>query len=348
MPESTRCQLDSPLKNRIIGAKLTGKKTAEVARLFELPYSTTRDVWNRFCSRGTTHNAPRSGRPKIATPRLSRRIIREVRKNRRLPLYEIAKQVSPRLATRTIRRILAENGYHRRRARRVPYLTLDHRKQRLVWAKALRAWGEFEFGRIIFSDECYVHVSGSPGTVYVSRRADEADIEECFAPSIQQSPVKVMVWGCIMLGCRGPLEVLDFPGGRGGGMNSERYQEVLERSFLHFYRQRCSELRAAHFQQDNARCHTSKSTQLWLQRNGVQIFPHPPSSPDLNPIENIWKELKRRIRAHQHIPTSVAELKQAIFLEWERLSASDINNYVLSMPHRVRAVIAANGGNTKY
>jgi len=70
-----------------------------------------------------------------------------------------------------------------------------------------------------------------------------------------------MVWGCIMDGRKDPLVVLEYPGGRGGGMSSARYQEqVLEKALKPFYTQMDHQRGPIAFQQDGAPSHTSKST----------------------------------------------------------------------------------------
>ncbi len=50
------------------------------------------------------------------------------------------------------------------------------------------------------------------------------------------------------------------------------------------------------FQQDLAPAHTAKSTKSWLNNHGVGVLDWPANSPDLNPTENIWSIVKRKMR----------------------------------------------------
>jgi hypothetical protein len=51
------------------------------------------------------------------------------------------------------------------------------------------------------------------------------------------------------------------------------------------------------FMQDDSPTHTARIVQRWLrnwlQENGLEILNWPPYSPDLDPIENLWKTAKR-------------------------------------------------------
>ncbi|XP_061613037.1 coiled-coil domain-containing protein 57 isoform X10 [Phyllopteryx taeniolatus] len=59
---------------------------------------------------------------------------------------------------------------------------------------------------------------------------------------------------------------------------------------------------------DNDPKHTAKIPKEWLQHNSVTVFEWPSQSPDLNPIEHLWKDLK--MAAHQRSPSNLTELER--------------------------------------
>ena len=335
-------QHNSPKKNRLVGAILGGKNVAESARLMHMPYSTALDIWKKYKKTGSTHNLARSGHPRTVTDHTKRQIVRTATKERRKPFAEIGNQVEPKVSDATVRRVLAEEGYHRRVARKVPYLTKQHKSDRRRWARQYKA---ADWEKVIWSDECYVHL----GRIYVTRRPSEVLLEECLVPTFKQSSVRVMVWGCILKGRKGPLIVLEYPGGRGGGMNSKRYQEqVLDGVLKAFYTRMEEERGSILFQHDGAPSHTSKSTKQWFTRNRIPLLFHPASSPDLNPIEPVWHELKRILRSLPNPPNTVEQLCAAILAAWEDLAIEDVNKHVDRMPDRVEAVVKARGSHTRF
>ena len=62
--------------------------------------------------------------------------------------------------------------------------------------------------------------------------------------------------------------------------------------------------------------HTCGVTKSFFEHNNVNWWHTPPESPDLNPSENMWHELKEYIRCEMK-PRSKEELVEGIKAFWE-------------------------------
>ena len=58
----------------------------------------------------------------------------------------------------------------------------------------------------------------------------------------------------------------------------------------------------------------------------------PANSPDLNPIENVWRILKSRVKLHHSMTHQ--QLRDAIEEEWDRIEQWEIDEYILGSNRR--------------
>ncbi len=91
---------------------------------------------------------------------------------------------------------------------------------------------------------------------------------------------------------------------------------------------------------------SKKGTKSWFNDHGVTVLDKPANSPDLNPIENLWGIVKRKMRDTR--PNNADELKATVKETWASISPQQCHKLITSMPCRIEAVIKAKGVPTKY
>ena len=81
---------------------------------------------------------------------------------------------------------------------------------------------------------------------------------------------------------------------------------------------------------------------------GIVMLDWPAQSPDINPIENIWAEMKMMVRRRSLPPSSISVLTEYVKDAWDDIPPEYFKKLIDSMPRRIEAVIAANGYNINY
>ena len=126
-------------------------------------------------------------------------------------------------------------------------------------------------------------------------------------------------------------------------MNKEVYLEVLNDHLVPFMDIHGTTA----FLQDGAPCHKAKKVMEFLNTTGYEIIKWPGNSPDLNPIENAWAYMKRRLDSisKSSVPVLIDEIKKM----WvQDLSLDYWQKLVKSMPGRLQTVIKKKGGMTRF
>ncbi|CAG4973881.1 unnamed protein product [Colias eurytheme] len=108
-------------------------------------------------------------------------------------------------------------------------------------------------------------------------------------------------------------------GGRVGGLTANRYIEEILGVHVVPYAGFIGENFIFILMHDNARPHTAGSVVQYLQEVEIAAMDWPARSPDLNPIEHLWDELKRKVRARNPAPATKSDLKAALIEEWDSI-----------------------------
>lgn len=152
-------------------------------------------------------------------------------------------------------------------------------------------------------------------------------------------PLKVHVWAAISK--RGALKVCIFE----GKMDAIFYVSMLKKYLLLFI---ANNFPTSHrFMQDNDPKHTSRLAKQFFEENNVNWWKTPPESPDCNPIENLWHELKEFIRREVK-PHTKQELVDGIAQFWSTVDQQKCCLYINYLTKVLPKVIELEGEATGY
>ncbi len=126
-------------------------------------------------------------------------------------------------------------------------------------------------------------------------------------------------------------------------MNLEGYKTILPSNI----QENASRLNGKDFilHQDNDLKHPASSVKEFIRAKKWKVLDCPSQSPDLNPIEHEFHQLKRRVKAET--PQNKQQLELAALKAGKNISKDETKSLVISMSHRLTAVIVHKGSATK-
>uniref|UniRef100_A0A8C1G2M4 Transposase n=1 Tax=Cyprinus carpio TaxID=7962 RepID=A0A8C1G2M4_CYPCA len=314
----------------------------KIAKSLKLSSSTVHNIIQRLRESGTISVCKGQGRKTILDARDLRALRWHCITYRNATVMEITtwaqEYFQKTLSVNTIHRAIRRCRLKLYRSKKKPYLNMIQKRRRFLWAKAHLKWTVAKWKTVLWSDESKFEVLFGKLGRHVIRTKEDKDNPSCYQRSVQK-PASLMVWGCMSACGMGSLHIWK------GTINAERYIQVLEQHMLPS-RRRLFQGRPCIFQHDNARPHTASITTSWLRRRRIRVLKWPACSPDLSPIENIWRIIKRKMR--QRRPKTVEQLEACIRQEWDNIPIPKLEQLVSSVPRRLQTVIKRRGDATQW
>lgn len=337
---------------QVIALLQSGMRQCDVARQLNLSRFSVRRVFQRFQETGGYIRRRGSGRQRCTSERDDRFIVSTSLRNRFSNAVELQQQLRSARRTSvsvsTIRRRLQEKKIAAHRAATGPKLTAQHKRDRLEFAREYVDWTIDQWKAVLFSDETRVCLFCNDRRKRVYRRQGERFAQACIQETVEYGGGSCMFWGGMSIDGKTNLVCVSRTGSaRGqGSLTAPRYiTEILEEHVVPYAGFVGSGFMLMH---DNARCHTALIVRDYLQEVEIAVMRWPARSPDPNPIEHLWDELKRRVRARDPAPTTLQELQDAVVVEWDNIPQETVVTLIRSMRERMEAVIRARGGNTRF
>ena len=249
-----------------------------------------------------------------------------------------------------------------RYAKQKPFLLAKHKCDRLEWALRYKDWTPEHWAKVIWSDEALIRIGQDPRWHRVIRSIGKGLQERYLRPSFKSNQVTIMVWACFCGDKLGPILPLHQ-----GGIGAVEYMEILSGDLMsmiddllgHLADQdtiRVVDENSLLFMHDNVPCHRDRRVPKLLYKYSIPVMHWPLQSPDWNPLENVWPDIKHRFYKRfielgacpSTSSAAIAQYSKMIQKAWAEVDWGFLYRLIESMPGQVAAVIAANGGSTKY
>ena len=223
--------------------------------------------------------------------------------------------------------------------RKVPLLKKAHVQACLKFAKEHLDDPEVAWEKVMWSNETKIELFGINSTRHVWRKRNAEYNPKNTIHTVKHGGGNRMLSGCFSAKGTGRLHPIE------GRMNGVMYREIWGNNLLPSVRA-LKMGRGWVFQHDNDPKHMVKATKEWLKNKHIKVLEWSNQSPDLNPIKNLWTELKLRVAQRQ--PRNLKDLEWICKEEWTKIPPKICRNLLKNYNKCLTSVLANKGFSTKY
>lgn len=297
-------------------------------------------------SKGLNRNIIKKGRPKkLSPPNVAycvTQISRGVAKTATELCQALKKDSGVNVHRTTVARALKRKGLRSGEKKEKPMLRMKNVKERLKFAQAHKDWTVEDWRTVIFSDETKINRFNSDGREWCWYREEESLIPRNVKQTVKHGGGNIKIWGCMTsFGVGFMCQIVDI-------LDQHLYIDILKGELASTIEHYGLDETKITFQHDNDPKHTAKKVKEYLSDQTYETMSWPAQSPDLNPIEHLWSQLKRDLNKYEKPPSGLKDLWERVQVVWEAISVETCQNLIDSMPRRIQAVIKAKGYWTKY
>jgi transposase len=244
----------------------------EIAKEVDVSKTTVKKWLQRYKDTGDVIEEEHPGKPKLKSSKMVKIINSAMESGKAMSSGDVTnrlKRANIEVSQRTVKRRMAEEGYHYGTTTSKPFFKLSHIERRLEWANnnLNRDWS-----KVVFTDETTIQLFQNPSRVWKKKGKK-------FVVSTVKHPPKVHVWGCFSSKEFGRIVIFT------GIMDSFKLCKIYAKALL----PSASEWFDDDWTlcEDNDPKHTSKYSKQWKLEHLVDRMDWPAQLPDQNPIENV-------------------------------------------------------------